>query len=72
MRGAPAVLAVAAVSAMALIAAPLGMAVSLGRIHPTDAAVQGLFWGLAVLSLPHMLCGWLLGPPSPSAIEVVS
>jgi Brp/Blh family beta-carotene 15,15'-monooxygenase len=57
----------ATAAACVLIALPLALAARAGRVAPTQAGIQAVFWGLAVLTLPHTLCGWLLAAaPIPS------
>jgi Brp/Blh family beta-carotene 15,15'-monooxygenase len=51
---------IVAAAAVVLIGVPLAAASYTGHLAPTRAAIQAVFWGLAVLTLPHVLCGWLL------------
>jgi Brp/Blh family beta-carotene 15,15'-monooxygenase len=37
------------------------------QAHAAALAMRGLFWGLAVLTIPHVLTGWLLRPDSGNA-----
>jgi len=60
VRGRAALALIASAVACALIAVPLALAARAGRMAPTQAGAQAVFWGLAVLTLPHTLCGWLL------------
>jgi Brp/Blh family beta-carotene 15,15'-monooxygenase len=57
------VLLVSAAAAL-LIAVPLLIAARSGVLAPSQAAIRAVFWGLAVLTLPHALCGWLLAAPT--------
>jgi Brp/Blh family beta-carotene 15,15'-monooxygenase len=66
VRGQTAPVLLVAAAAALLIAVPLLIAIHSGALAPGQAAIQSVFWGLAVLTLPHALCGWLLGAPPPA------